>query len=243
MKTDVILKTIGCESYSGHIGNLFCEDENNNEGCYYDGGDCCGNFVYKDLCTECICYEYLECLGSIELIGNGFCNDETNSADCNYDGGDCCVNINTDVCSNCTCFHQENCLLGFTPSVVGDGLCHDETNNAACTYDGGDCCVNINTDDCSNCTCYHQENCLLGFTPSIVGDGLCHDETNNADCKFDGGDCCGGCVRKDNCSECVCYNEVASPNDLSCKFCIHTKVSLLGVDSLWGMFIPADWLS
>jgi hypothetical protein len=143
MKTDVILKTIGCESYSGHIGNLFCEDENNNEGCYYDGGDCCGNFVYKDLCTECICYEYLECLGSIELIGNGFCNDQN----------------------------------------------------------------------------------------------------NNADCKFDGGDCCGGCVRKDNCSECVCYNEVASPNDLSCKFCIHTKVSLLGVDSLWGMFIPADWLS
>ena len=120
------------------IGDGFCNDETNNADCSYDGGDCCGSCIVTDLCSQC------ECIGGADvtnvLISNGFCNDETNSADCNYDGGDCCVNINTDVCSNCTCYHQENCLLGFTPSVVSDGLCHDETNNAACNYDGGDCC-------------------------------------------------------------------------------------------------------
>ena len=92
-----------------------------------------------DHCSQC------ECIGGANvtnvLIANGFCNDETNTADCSYDGGDCCVNINTDDCSNCTCYHQENCLLGFTPSVVGDGFCHDETNNADCNFDGGDCCI------------------------------------------------------------------------------------------------------
>ena len=75
-----------------------------------------------------------------ELIGDGFCHDETNNADCNYDGGDCCVNITTDHCSDCTCYHQENCIAGFTPSSIGDGTCDDGANNDDCYYDGGDCC-------------------------------------------------------------------------------------------------------
>ena len=74
------------------------------------------------------------------MIGDGFCDDETNNADCNYDGGDCCVNINTDHCSDCTCYHQENCIAGFTPSSIGDGTCDDGANNDDCYYDGGDCC-------------------------------------------------------------------------------------------------------
>ena len=87
-------------------------------------------------------------------IGDKFCNDQTNNVECNYDGGDCCVNMNTDYCTDCTCYHKENCEAGFTPSVVGDGFCNDETNNANCNYDFGDCCgYNVNNDLCSSCTC------------------------------------------------------------------------------------------
>ena len=76
----------------------------------------------------------------LELIGDGFCNDETNSENCNYDGGDCCIDINTDYCIECICYHQDNCRHGHTPSLVDDGVCNNETNNANCYYDGGDCC-------------------------------------------------------------------------------------------------------
>ena len=38
------------------IGNGKCNDETNNEGCSYDGGDCCGPNVDTQYCTECICY-------------------------------------------------------------------------------------------------------------------------------------------------------------------------------------------
>ena len=92
-----------------------------------------------DYCLQC------ECIGGANvtnvLIANGFCNDKTNNADCNYDGGDCCVDINTNHCSDCTCYHQENCIAGFIPSVVGDGFCNDKTNNADCNYDGGNVSV------------------------------------------------------------------------------------------------------
>ena len=109
------------------IGDGFCNDETNNADCSYDGGDCCGSCVMTDHCSQC------ECIGGANvtnvLIANGFCNDETNSADCNYDGGDCCVNINTDECSNCTCYHQENCLLGFTSDC-------DDTSGGVITSPG-----------------------------------------------------------------------------------------------------------
>ena len=36
-------------------GDTFCDDENNNEDCDYDGGDCCGENVKKDYCTVCEC--------------------------------------------------------------------------------------------------------------------------------------------------------------------------------------------
>ena len=52
------LNQIGCE-----IGNLnwiedgYCDDELNNAGCGFDGGDCCGFDVNTAYCFEC------ECLG------------------------------------------------------------------------------------------------------------------------------------------------------------------------------------
>ena len=38
-----------------YIGDGYCDDQNNVESCGYDKGDCCGDDVQKDYCTECLC--------------------------------------------------------------------------------------------------------------------------------------------------------------------------------------------
>ena len=38
-------------------GDGACDDENNNAGCNFDGGDCCGRNVNTDFCTVCQCLE------------------------------------------------------------------------------------------------------------------------------------------------------------------------------------------
>ena len=66
-------------------------------------------------------------------------------------------NVNTDRCSDCTCYLRETCFAGFPPPSVGDGFCNDETNNVHCYYDGLDCCRSpVNTELCSNCTCHGE---------------------------------------------------------------------------------------
>ena len=99
---------IGCESgimWKKSVGDGYCDDQNNNEGCYFDGGDCCGSYVNTEFCTLCLCYEDFEnCNAPMELIGNGLCNDEVNNVDCGYDGGDCCgACVNTEHCTECVC--------------------------------------------------------------------------------------------------------------------------------------------
>ena len=38
-------------------GDNFCDDENNNCGCEWDGGDCCGDNVNTDYCSICQCLD------------------------------------------------------------------------------------------------------------------------------------------------------------------------------------------
>ena len=47
-------------------GDSYCDDENNNCGCEWDGGDCCGDNVITDYCSAC------ECLDPI--VGNLYLN-------------------------------------------------------------------------------------------------------------------------------------------------------------------------
>ena len=37
------------------IGDGYCDDENNNAGCGFDGGDCCGSDVKTAYCSVCQC--------------------------------------------------------------------------------------------------------------------------------------------------------------------------------------------
>ena len=70
---------LACKSSMPHlIGNGFCEDENNNAACGFDGGDCCGPDVKTYYCSIC------ECLGEGARAAPGyFCS-------CTLDGAvDC----------------------------------------------------------------------------------------------------------------------------------------------------------
>ena len=44
-----------CNGNIDWIGDTFCDDDNNNLECNYDGGDCCGPNVLTNFCTECLC--------------------------------------------------------------------------------------------------------------------------------------------------------------------------------------------
>ena len=51
-------KQIGCGSSNpSWIGDGYCDDETNNAGCNFDGGDCCGENINTQYCNECICHQ------------------------------------------------------------------------------------------------------------------------------------------------------------------------------------------
>merc|ERR1711881_252261 len=104
-------------------GDNYCDDENNNAGCGYDGGDCCGDDVNTQYCSACECLDPSEqptttaapapppsdACGNIQWQGDNYCDDGNNNAGCEWDGGDCCGNdVNTQYCSVCACLDPDN---------------------------------------------------------------------------------------------------------------------------------------
>ena len=169
-------KPPGCgqKEYKGD-GN--CDDENNNKGCEYDGGDCCaksvGGAVQKDYCKECKCLdpnpkpkEKPAGCGQKEYKGDGNCDDDNNNAGCEFDGGDCCAksvggSVQKDYCKECKCLDPNP---KGKPAGCGqekykdDGNCDDDNNNEGCEFDGGDCCAKslgkaVVKDYCKECKC------------------------------------------------------------------------------------------
>merc|ERR1712091_760272 len=103
----------------GYKGDGNCDDDNNNCGCAYDGGDCCaksvaGGTVKQTYCKECKCKDPKNksttnpnCSGKCGLKdykGDGNCDDANNNCACDYDGGDCCgPNVKKSYCKECKC--------------------------------------------------------------------------------------------------------------------------------------------
>ena len=157
------------------IENSFCNYENNNEECAYDGGDCCPCTVNYDASWS---DDYLGERWDI------FCRDPSSG----------CLDPRVDMYPNCT--------HGVIPDI-GDGWCDMENNNEGCRFDGGDCCDCArasNESSISPCAdpgavCYNptavtvQSSCINGII-EYIGDGVCDTVNNNKDCLYDGGDCC-----------------------------------------------------
>ena len=104
------------------VANGYCNDETNNAGCNFDGGDCCLSNVNRDHCSDCTCYLQETCVAGFPppSIGDGFCNDEFNTVHCYYDGLDCCRSpVNTELCSNCTCHGELKTFYSYlSPACV-----------------------------------------------------------------------------------------------------------------------------
>ena len=45
-----------CKGNTDLIGDDYCDDNNNNIQCNYDGGDCCGVCVNDEYCSICKCH-------------------------------------------------------------------------------------------------------------------------------------------------------------------------------------------
>jgi len=97
------------------IGDNYCDDQNNNPECDFDGGDCCQENPadgWDNYCETCECLDFQETtqapVGNCEVphwFGDNYCDDENNNSECGFDGGDCCGDdVNTTYCSECACF-------------------------------------------------------------------------------------------------------------------------------------------
>ena len=86
-------------------GDSFCDDGNNNAGCVFDGGDCCGNNVNTKYCKICECKQGTTSGCQFpDYKGDGYCDDGNNNYGCSFDEGDCCGNnVNTEYCNVCEC--------------------------------------------------------------------------------------------------------------------------------------------
>merc|ERR1719450_832946 len=92
------------------VGDGYCDDDNN-EGCDWDGGDCCNNAQqgWDRLCTECFCSDAATSNSTDcedKLVGDGYCDDPNNHQECQWDGGDCCNNDEEGwdkYCNECEC--------------------------------------------------------------------------------------------------------------------------------------------
>merc|ERR1712108_132393 len=60
-----------------------CDDDNNNEACGWDGGDCCGDNVNTQYCSACQCLDpAMSCTGTCGILnykGDNYCDDENNN--------------------------------------------------------------------------------------------------------------------------------------------------------------------
>ena len=57
IKKAAILINCNIHDYKFPLGDGYCDDGNNNEGCNWDGGDCCGGDDDFTYCTECACLD------------------------------------------------------------------------------------------------------------------------------------------------------------------------------------------
>merc|ERR1712176_367711 len=101
-------------------GDGFCDDGNNNCGCDWDQGDCCGSSgkgKQYNYCNDCSCRDPSKadgCGGSClspNYVGDGFCDDGNNNCGCDWDQGDCCGESGKgkqyNYCTDCSCLDPD----------------------------------------------------------------------------------------------------------------------------------------
>ena len=76
-----------CGGNAAWIGDNACDDVNNNEGCQWDGGDCCGDNVDTTYCQVCACLDPgAEGSGTTTNSPSDFSSYSPNDVSCNDEG-------------------------------------------------------------------------------------------------------------------------------------------------------------
>ena len=73
----MFLSITGCSNQNWHADG-YCDDVNNNEACFFDGGDCCGSNVNTDWCDECLCLEWGKERGQDTITPSGWWKEQEN---------------------------------------------------------------------------------------------------------------------------------------------------------------------
>ena len=144
--------TVPFNAFDPYIGDGFCDDLTNVAECNHDGGDCCGDDVKTDYCTDCICH--LTTANPINpttdvpidpTTAEPTNPTTTQPTDPTTTGPTGPTTDPTDPCQ----------LDDYYVNWIGDGICDDFINTAECGYDGGDCCGDeVDTDFCNACICH-----------------------------------------------------------------------------------------
>lgn len=196
--------------HSGAFQDGFCHDELNTAECQFDGGDCCLDTVYTDVCQECQCKDpaikgIQKRVKGCDLTDNlsivDVCFDELNVPQCQYSNNQCCGDVKLHFCSDCQCKDPRNTQKRTVEKCElyvfkGNGLCDDVNNIAECDFDGGDCCGNqVQRGQCQSCQCLDEEVKKYENSPqwtclkSSMYNGLCDQVNKDGECRFDGFDC------------------------------------------------------
>eukprot|EP00903_Cladosiphon_okamuranus_P008223 g7916.t1 len=153
------------------IGNGYCDEENNNAVCNYDGGDCCGCTCMTPRRTDdFIMYGFYYHLSYVG-IGDFACIDP--STPCVDDD-----EITVDLIDTCDTLR------------IGNAYCDEDNNTSECSNKwSGFACIDPDAQcvDDDDITVDMLEECdWVGG----IGNGYCDVENNTPECNCDGGDCC-----------------------------------------------------
>jgi len=177
-------------------GDGICDDQNNHGGCNFDGGDCCGDNVDTDLCTQCQCLEEEAPLP--EAVGCCY-REENNPQECLCTGteiddpdtpGSCCMD-DVDNPGNCYRTCPGNCTNS------SQGICDTSTGICNCKpgfgqvwfgFGFGKNCADVctanqitNADICQDCSAGEVPDVMSNLTACVA----CNPEeiTNNGSCQ------------------------------------------------------------
>lgn len=117
----------GCSGDVSYLSDGWCDASTNNQGCGWDGGDCCESTCF-DSTYECGAWASFNCQdtnacentggcncdGDSSYLGDGWCDASTNNSGCQWDGGDCCESTCSDGTYSCgivgyTCSNPTAC--------------------------------------------------------------------------------------------------------------------------------------
>ncbi|CAM9608575.1 unnamed protein product, partial [Ectocarpus fasciculatus] len=225
---DDITAEIAQNCDTSDLGDGRCDQDNNNEICGYDGGDCCECTCVSRWDDDWSCSNYNACIdpdapcvnddditvdmvencGYVRYVGDGWCDDYNNNELCGYDGGDCC---------ECTC---EVSNLSSTHALNADDVWDDDWDrrfggcgdgfacidpNAACVDDDD---ITVDLDESCNastpnktCGRWNGYACIDPAAPCVDDDSFTEDMIDNCGYPLGIGD--GLCDEDNNIEQCA----------------------------------------